>query len=446
MRYIPNTDEQRAEMLKIIGVSSVDDLFADLPASARFDRDLNLPGPLSEMELMAHLHELAGRNVDACTTPCFLGAGVYDHFIPLAVDHLISREEFTTSYTPYQPEISQGTLQAIFEFQTMVAELTGMDVANASMYDGASAIAEAAFMASVSTKRQTILVARSVHPHCRAVLKTYASLRGLSIKEIGYGDGTLDMDDLKSNLGDGVAAVVVQSPNFFGSLEDLKAIGEAAHEAKALFVVSTDLLALSILEAPGRLGADVVVGDGQSMGSSMNFGGPHFGFFAATQKLVRKIPGRIVGQTVDRQGKRCYVLTLQAREQHIRREKASSNICTNHSLNALAATIHMSLMGREGLKEAATQSLLKAAYTRDQLTVGGAFEPRFSGPFFREFAVTAKKESPETINKRLLENGILGGYDLSKDYPELESTWLVAVTEKRTRSEIDRFASIARGK
>ena len=444
MRYIPNTDDQRSEMLRTIGAGSVDDLFSDLPASAVLDGKLDLPEPMSEMGLMKHLNELAGRNVDACSQTCFLGAGVYDHFVPLVVDHIISREEFTTSYTPYQPEISQGTLQAIFEYQSMVCSLTGMEVANASMYDGASSIAEAAFMACASTKRNVVLVARSVHPHGRAVLETYASLRGITVKEIGYSDGTLDMGDLKGNLSDEVAAVIVQSPNFFGSLEDLKALADEAHSVKALFIAVSDLLALSVLEAPGRLGADVVVGDGQSVGNAMNFGGPHFGFFATTQKLMRKMPGRIVGETLDRNGKKCYVLTLQAREQHIRREKASSNICSNHSLNALASAVHMSLMGLSGMKEAASQSLLKAAYGKERLIETGSFRSAFEGPFFREFVVFSD-EAPRSINDRLLSEGMIGGYDLSNDYPELENAWLVAVTEKRTKDEIDRFVSVARG-
>lgn len=445
MRYIPNTDAQRAEMLSVIGASSVEDLFADLPKSAKLDRLLDLPEPMSEMELLKHLKALAGLNVDACSAPCFLGAGIYDHFIPVAIDHMISRSEFTTSYTPYQPEISQGTLQAIFEYQTMVCELTGMEVANASMYDGASSVAEAVYMACASTKKDLVLVARSMNPQSRAVLETYASLRGITLKEIGHSNGTLNIDDLRANLSDRVGAVVVQSPNFFGSLEDLKAISKMVHDAKALFIVASDLLALSIIEAPGRLGADVVIGDGQSLGNAMSFGGPHFGFFATTQKLMRKMPGRIVGETLDRNGKKCYVLTLQAREQHIRREKASSNICSNQSLCALAGAIYLSLMGKEGLKEVASQSLLKAAYAKDELVKTGSFQAPFTGPFFREFVVTSK-ENPDSINARLMDNGIIGGYDLRADYPELENGWLVAVTEKRTKTEIDSFVAISGGK
>ncbi len=445
MRYIPNTEAQISDMLAAIGASSVDDLFSDLPPSARLGRLLDLPAPMSEIELLKHLQELSSKNLNACSTPCFLGAGVYDHFIPVVIDHLISRGEFTTSYTPYQPEISQGTLQAIFEYQTMICELTGMEVANASMYDGATSVAEAAFMACASVKRDVVLVARSVNPQNREVLETYATLRGISIREIGYSDGAVDMGDLKANLTDRVAAVIVQSPNFFGSLEDMRTIAQMTHDAKALFIAVSDLIALSILEAPGKLGADVVVGDGQSAGNSMSFGGPHFGFFATSQKLMRKMPGRIVGETLDRNGKKCYVLTLQAREQHIRREKASSNICSNHSLCALAGVIYLSLMGREGLKEVANQCLLKAAYTRDRLIKTGSFDAAFNGPFFREFVVISK-EAPETVNSRLLDRGILGGYDLSSDYPEMKNGWLVAVTEKRTRSEIDDFVSVAGGK
>lgn len=444
MRYIPNTDEQRVEMLKTIGVSSIEDLFADLPESSRLDRELEIPAPVNELELMTSLKKMSRQNVTAEDCPCFLGAGVYDHFVPLVIDHLISREEFTTSYTPYQPEISQGTLQAIFEYQTMVCELTGMDVSNASIYDGATSMAEAAMMAASSTKRNSILVARAVNPQSRSVLKTYASVRDIEIREVGNSKGVMDNEELKGLLNDSVAAVIVQSPNFFGNLEDLRAIGDIAHANKSLFIVSTDLMALSLLEAPGKMGADVVVGDGQSLGNPMNLGGPHFGFFAATKKLMRKIPGRIVGQTLDRDGKRAYVLTLQAREQHIRREKATSNICSNQNLCLLVSTIYLSLMGREGLKEVALQSMSKAVFTKEALLKTGKFSSVFDGPFYREFVVKSK-ESPSSLNEKLLEHGFIGGYDLSEEYPELDGCWLVAVTEKRSRQEIDDFVRIAGG-
>ncbi|WP_024821639.1 MULTISPECIES: aminomethyl-transferring glycine dehydrogenase subunit GcvPA [Aminobacterium] len=443
-RFIPNTEEQRQEMLRTVGVSSIDSLFADIPESIRLGKNLNIPSALSELELSRQISSMAAQNANAQDYACFLGAGVYDHFIPTVVNHLAGRQEFLTSYTPYQPEVSQGTLQTIFEYQTMICELTGMDVANASMYDGATAMAEVAFMAAASTKRSEVLVARSANPESKKVLETYAPYQHIKVTEIGFKNGQLDVDDLKKHLSDNIAAVFVQTPNFFGALEDLKGIGEIVKNAGALFAVATDLMALSLLEPPVTFGADAVIGDGQPMGNAMSFGGPGFGFLAVTKKYMRKIPGRVVGQTLDRNGKTGYVLTLQAREQHIRREKATSNICSNHNLNIVMATIYMSLMGKKGLREVAEACLQKAAYTRDLLIEDKKFKPLFDAPFFREFAVICP-ETPEALNKRLFEQGFIGGYSLSREYPELENSWLVAVTEKRTRDEIDRFARIARG-
>lgn len=443
-RYIPNTEEQQKDMLHRVGVSSIQELFADIPESIQLKEDLNIPSALSELELGRHIRSMAASNASADKYAYFLGAGIYDHFIPTVVNHLVSRQEFLTSYTPYQPEVSQGTLQTIFEYQTMICELTGMDVSNASMYDGASAMAEAAFMAGASTKRSEVLVARSVHPESRKVLKSYAPYQHLTVKEVGFKNGSIDMEDLNKQISSNTAAVIVQSPNFFGVLENLAAIGEAAKNAGAVFIVATDLMALALLEPPEVYGADVVIGDGQPIGNAMNFGGPGFGFFAVTKKYMRKMPGRIVGQTLDRKGNTAYVLTLQAREQHIRREKATSNICSNHNLNIVMAAIYMSLMGKEGLCEVANACLQKAAYTKKLLTENGTFKSAFDAPFFREFVVTPE-EAPVSINKRLYKEGIIGGYDLSKDYPELKNSWLVAVTEKRTKEEIHRFAKIARG-
>ena len=436
-RYIPNTEEQRQAMLNTIGVGSLEELFRDIPPELEFAGDLRVPEALSEPELLAHLQSLSGRNATAENHVCFLGAGIYDHFIPLVIDHLVSRQEFTTSYTPYQPEISQGTLQAIFEYQTMVCELTGMDISNASMYDGASALAEAALIACAAAKREEVLVARSVHPHAREVLATYAAARGVSVREIPFGpDGRVDLKELEARISDRTGAVVIQNPNFFGVLETLGALGDRAHGAKALFVVSTDLLPLALLEPPGAFGADVVVGEGQSLGQPMNFGGPSFGFFATTKALMRKMPGRVVGQTLDRQGRKGYVLTLQAREQHIRREKATSNICSNQNLCILRATIHLSLLGPQGLRDVAAACFQKATYARDRLVASGAFVPLFDAPFFREFALRTPKPVAQ-LNARLLRDGILGGLDLGRTYPELAGGWLVAVTEKRSRREID---------
>jgi glycine dehydrogenase subunit 1 len=373
----------------------------------------------------------------------FLGAGIYDHFVPSVVDAVASRGEFYTAYTPYQPEISQGTLTAIFEYQSMICELTGMYVTNASMYDGASALAEAAFMSCGVTKRDKVLVAKTVHPEYREVTRTYTRFRDVEVEEIGHAKGNVDLEDLAAKLDDSVAAVLVQSPNFLGVIEDVKQLAEMAHEKGAMLVVSADPISLALLEPPGKLGADIVTGEGQALGNPTSFGGPHFGFMAATKKLLRKMPGRIVGQTEDLEGRRGYVLTLQAREQHIRREKATSNICTNQALCALMGAVYMSSLGREGIKEVARLCYDKAHYTAERLLERG-FQRVFDGPFFKEFTLRAP-EGVEAVNSRLLKEGYLGGYDLSKDYPEIENGWLVAVTERRTRQEIDRFTELAGG-
>ena len=443
VRFIPNTGEQRAEMLNALGISSEEELFSDIPTSLLLQKPLDLPPAQSEMEVLARLRALAGRNAHAGEKVCFLGAGVYDHFIPSVVGHMALRQEFYTSYTPYQPELSQGTLQAIFEYQTMICELTGMDVSNASMYDGSSAMAEAAFMAGAMAKKHEILVSRAVHPETRRVLAAYLPLQGLRLVEFGLKDGISDVDDLKAKIGDDTAAVLVQNPNFLGCLENLAGIGDLAKSRKALFVVSANPVALSILEPPSSFGADIVLGEGQALGNPMNFGGPGFGFFAVTEKYMRKIPGRVVGKTADRDGKPCYVLTLQAREQHIRREKATSNICSNQNLCVLMANVYMSLMGKNGLREVAEQSMQKARFARETLLSSGLFRPLCDAPFFNEFSLVSTKPV-EKLNRALLEKGFIGGYDLSADYPEYPAGWLVAVTEKRTREEIERFADCAR--
>lgn len=441
--YIPNTDAQQKEMLKAIGCSSIDELFSDIPQEVRLEKPLNLPEPMAEIELVRHMENLASKNSHGGQYACFLGAGVYDHYIPAVVEHIISRSEFYTAYTPYQPEISQGTLQAIYEYQTMICELTGMEVANASMYDGATALAEAALMACQATRRDRILIAQSVNPEYREVLRTYVRYQEKEIVELNFdSSGTVDLNRLEEAITDDTAAVIVQSPNFFGIIENLKAIGELAHNNKALFIVCTDPISLGLLQPPGKLGADIVVGEGQSLGNSMSFGGPYLGFFAATAKLMRRMPGRVVGETVDREGKRGFVLTLQTREQHIRREKATSNICTNQALNALAATVYLSLLGKRGIREVALQCLHKARYLYDKLLDTGYFTPVFSGPFFKEFAV--KSTVPVSLlNERLLKSGIIGGYDLEKAYPDLKNGWLLAVTEKRTREEMDKLVKEA---
>lgn len=440
--YISNTKEQQKIMLLDIGVDSIQELFAGIPEKVRLNRELSLPPALSEMELQAYMRALSGRNANLDEYICFLGAGVYDHFIPSIVGNITARQEFYTAYTPYQPEISQGTLQAIFEFQTLICELTGMDLANASMYDGATAMAEAVAMACQQTGRNEVLIANTVHPESREVLRTYAKFKGITVKEIDYDNGRIDENSIESQLTDETAAVIVQNPNFFGIIEDVGKAAERAHKNKALLIVSADPISLALLKSPAESNADIVVGDGQSLGNPMNFGGPGLGFMATSKQLMRKLPGRVVGETTDSEGKRAFVLTLQTREQHIRRDKATSNICSNQALNALAATIYMTVLGKQGLKDVATLCLNKAHYLNGQLIKSGKFEPVFSAPFFKEFVV--KSTCPtEDLNDKLLTNKMIGGYSLERNYPELEKGWLLAVTEKRTRQEIDRFAEKA---
>jgi len=435
-RYIGNTNEDREQMLKEIGYPDIDSLFKAVPDSVHLKGKLNIPEALSEMELVKNIKALSNKNLNTDDYACFLGAGAYDHYIPAAIDQLISRQEFYTAYTPYQPEISQGTLQAIFEYQTMICELTGLPVANASMYDGATAMTEAAIMSCEATKRSEILISNTVHPESRQVLNTYAQFRNMTVIEIAYKDGQTDIDDIKSKLNKNTAAVIIQSPNFFGIIEDIKVIAELAHENKSLLAVSADPVSLAILKSPGELGADIAVGEGQPLGNPLNFGGPYLGFMAVSEKLMRKMPGRIVGQTSDSEGNRGFVLTLQTREQHIRREKATSNICSNQALNALQATMYLTFMGKEGLKKVAELCINKSHYAYNELIKTGKFSPVFSTPFFKEFVL--KSEAPvNVLNDKLLSNKIIGGYDIEKNYPELNNGWLVAVTEKRTKQEID---------
>lgn len=434
-RYLPMTEEDRAEMLGTIGVDTVEDLFHEIPSLVRFQGEMNLPAPMAESTLVRHMRYLAGKNVSTDTHASFLGAGVYDHHIPSVVGHVISRSEFYTAYTPYQPEISQGELQAIFEFQTMIAELTGMDVANSSMYDGSTALAEAANLAAGVTKRKRILISRTVHPEAREILATSSHGLGLEIVEIPYTDGVTDISALADLLSPDTAAVIVQSPNFFGHLEDLSVIEKLAHQDKGLFVVSSNPNSLGMLKPPGKYGADIVVGDAQPLGISASFGGPHCGYFAASKALMRRIPGRIVGETVDEDGNRGFVLTLQAREQHIRRDKATSNICSNQALNALAASVYMSAMGKEGMQEVARQNFHKAHYARKMLSKVDGVEVVFTTPFYNEFVIRISKPIKE-LNHQLLSYGIIGGYDLGVSYPELADHMLIAVTEERTKEDI----------
>ncbi|MFY0543291.1 aminomethyl-transferring glycine dehydrogenase subunit GcvPA [Brevibacillus sp. H7] len=438
-RYLPTTDQDKREMLDALGIQHVDELFADIPAEVRFQGQLAISEALSEPELVAYMQGLAKKNVNFSTHVNFLGAGVYQHYIPSVVNHMLLRGEFFTAYTPYQPEISQGELQAIFEFQTMVCELTGMEVANSSMYDGATALAEAAMMAAGHTGKKRVIASRTVHPQSRSVLKTYAYGQNVEIREVGCdSEGVTDLAALEALLDEDTGAVVVQYPNFLGNVEDLAAIEHLVHSKGALLIVSSNPLALGVLEAPGKLGADIVVGDMQPFGIPASFGGPHCGYFATSSKLMRKMPGRIVGQTKDENGKRGFVLTLQAREQHIRREKATSNICSNQALLALAASIALTALGKQGVQEMAMMNLQKAHYAKQALKAKG-LEVVFTSPFFNEFVVKLSKPIAD-VNKRLLERGIIGGYDLGIDYPEWAGHMLIAVTELRTKEEIDTLA------
>jgi glycine dehydrogenase subunit 1 len=436
-RYLPMTEEDKGAMLKTIGVSSVDDLFSDIPEKVRFKGDYSIKPAKSETDLMKELFKMASKNADLKRNVCFLGAGVYDHYMPVIVDHVISRSEFYTAYTPYQPEISQGELQAIFEFQTMICELTGMDVANSSMYDGGTALAEAAMLSAGHTKRKKVIVSSAVHPESREVLKTYAKGQYLDVIEVPVKDGITDIEALKGLATEEIAAVIVQYPNFFGRIEPLKELEEIVHANKSLFVVSSNPLSLGVLTPPGKYGADIVIGDAQPFGIPTAFGGPHCGYFAVTNKLMRKVPGRLVGQTKDEQGRRGFVLTLQAREQHIRRDKATSNICSNQALNALAASVAMTAIGKKGVREMAGANLQKAHYAKNACKEIG-IEVVYDGYSFNEFVVKLNKPVKE-INQMLLQKGIIGGYDLGRDYPELSNHMLIAVTEQRSREEIDTF-------
>ncbi|GFN22343.1 aminomethyl-transferring glycine dehydrogenase subunit GcvPA [Thermanaeromonas sp. C210] len=442
MGYIPTTPAEREEMLKACGVTRVEELFEDIPEEVKLKGDLDLPAPLAEPDLLRHLKELAGKNRTDLIS--FLGAGAYEHYIPSVVSHLLSRSEFYTAYTPYQPEVSQGTLQAIFEFQSLVCALTGLDVANASHYDGATATAEAALVACGATRRQKILFSRGLNPQYRAVLRTYTRGQGIDLVEIPWEDGRTSLEELAKMADRDVAGVILQQPNFVGQLEPMAEAAELAHKVGALFIAVVNPISLGLLAPPGEYDADLAVGEGQSLGNPLNFGGPYLGFMAAKEKLVRRLPGRIVGQTVDVDGRRAFVLTLQAREQHIRREKATSNICSNEALCALAATIYLSCLGKEGLKEVARQCLLKAHYTYNELLKIEGLKPVFSGPFFHEFALRARK-APSEVAARLREAGIAGGLDLAPFYPELEGAMLFCVTEVRTQSEIERLIDAMRG-
>jgi glycine dehydrogenase subunit 1 len=462
MPYLYNTPEDQAAMLEAIGAKSIEDLFAMVPADMRLQRSLNIPPAVSEIELTQHMTALAAKNEHANSKVCFLGGGSYDHFIPAAVDELAGRGEFYTSYTPYQAEVSQGNLQVVFEYQSLITRLTGLDVANASLYDGGSAAAEAVLMAVSSTKRYgKVVTAASVHPEYRETIATYLKNLGVELVTIGTPDGVLKPQELAAAVDDQTACIVVQQPNFFGCIEDAASLATIAHDAGALVVAAFDPISLGLLKRPGDWGADIAVAEGHTFGTPMQYGGPYLGIMACRENLVRRMPGRIAGETVDRRGKRCFVLTLQTREQHIRREKATSNVCTNQGLFALRATIYLSLLGPQGLNETANLCLQKSRYAIDQLCASGAtgsasassaassskpsnngrFELAFTAPTFKEFAIRDKENRIDELIASALDAGLLAGVPLGQWYPELKDCLLIAVTEKRTKQEIDYLVS-----
>jgi glycine dehydrogenase subunit 1 len=442
MPYLYNTEEDRREMLSAIGAESVDELFDSIPAECRLGRPLEIPPALSELELTQHMSELAGRNGHAGDMVCFLGGGSYDHFVPAVVDTIASRGEFYTSYTPYQAEVSQGNLQVMFEYQSLIARLTGMDISNASVYDGGSAAAEAVLMALSCTKRHgKVVVAGSVHPEYRQIIATYLQNLDTELVTVDALGGVVSPEKLAAAIDDQTACVLIQQPNFFGCLEDAAGICRAAHEKGALAVVSVDPLSLGVLKRPGDYGADIVVAEGHALGTPMSYGGPYLGVMACKSELVRRMPGRIAGETVDRRGRRCFVLTLQTREQHIRREKATSNICTNQGLFALRAAVYLALMGPQGMRELGELCLKKSRYAAEQLTRDGRLSLAFSHPTFKEFVVRDRQGDVPELIQRGLDASILAGVPLEPWYPDLADCFLVAVTEKRTRAQIDALAS-----
>ena len=438
MSYLSLTDADREAMLNAIGVDSVEALFEQIPAGVHFDRELDLEPPLPEQELVAHLEELAARNVDTGREVSFLGAGIYDHYVPALVDTVLSRGEFLTAYTPYQAEMSQGVLQAIFEYQTAICELTGMDVSNASGYDGTTVAGDACYVAKHVTGRVKVVVTEATNPQVRQVVKTYAVGFGLEVVEVPHRDGVTDPEAVRRAAED-AACVIFQQPNFFGCLEPAPELAAAANDAEALAIAHVDPISLGVLEAPGNYGCALAIGEGQSAGNYQSYGGPHYGFLAARSEFIRRMPGRIVGETLDAAGERGYVLTLQTREQHIRREKATSNITTNQTLLALAGLVHLSWLGPEGLRETGETCLALAAYAKERLTAAGLSLAFPEQATFKEFAVRVGRPAREAIREARAQ-GIHPGYALGRDYHGLDDALLVAVTEKRTPEEIDRLA------
>ena len=439
MPYVPNTDRDREEMLREIGVGSIEELFADVPQDLRAKAELDVPGPLSEAELVRHMQRLASMNRTTDDVVSFLGGGVYDHTVPAVVRYVMSMPQFYTAYTPYQAEASQGTLQSIYEFQSLICRLTGLDVANASMYDGASAAAEACLMASAATKRRKIVLARTANPALRTVASTYLEASDMEIVEVVSPGGVTDTDALDANI-EGAAAVVVQHPNFFGLLEPMEAISAKCESAGAMLVASVDPLSLAVLKPPSDYGAAIAVGEGQSLGSPVAYGGPLLGFMATTRKHIRRLPGRIIGATTDAEGRRGFVMTLQTREQHIRRDKATSNICTNEGLVALGAAVHLSLLGKKGFRELAEQVTAKAHYAARALVAIPGVRMKFDGAFFREF-VLELPEPAHKVKQELGRAGIWPGISCGCYYQDMKNCLLVSLTERNTRDDIDSLTS-----
>lgn len=454
MPYVPNTSDDRRAMLDAVGAKDVAELLAMVPRELRLDRELDLPPAMGEMELTAHMSRLAAKNRPAAAGSCFLGGGCYDHFIPALVDFVAARSEFYTAYTPYQAEASQGSLQAFFEYQTLVTQLTGMDVSNASLYDGAGAMVEAVLMAISATRRNRVVVLDSVHPEYRQTLATYLAGIDAAIDTFatsqqtqtnsGRRRSTVTAKELSAQIDDRTACVIVQHPNFFGCFEDVQTLADAAHATGALVIAVVNPISLGLLKRPGECGVDIAVAEGQPLGIPMSFGGPGLGIIACREKFVRRMPGRLVGQTVDRRGRRCWVLTLQAREQHIRREKATSNICTNQGLMALRASVFLAAMGPQGMRQMAELCLQKAHYAQDQLAATGTVEAVFADPFFHEFVVRPKNGNPQKLLDAAQEENFFAGVPLGRWYPHLADCLLVSVTEKRTKAEIDRLAELVK--
>jgi glycine dehydrogenase subunit 1 len=440
-RYTSATDADRKAMLERIGAGSIDELFADIPGGVRLDRAIDLPTGKPEQEVYAYLRDLAARNVSAEDEICFLGAGMYDHYVPALVDALLSRSEFLTPYTPYQPEVSQGTLQVMFEYQTAISELTGLPVSNATLYEGPSAVASAGWLARLQNGRGRFLVSRALHPHSREALATTAAGYGTAVEELPLTGGVTDLDALRDAVGDDVSAVFLAQPNFLGAVEDLEALAPVARDSGALLVVEVDPMTLGVLRPPGDFDVDIAVGEGQSLGNRLDYGGPSFGFFAAQQAYMRRMPGRIAGETVDADGRRGFVLTLQTREQHIRREKATHNITTAQTLNALAGIVYLSWLGRRGIVELGELLLHRTAYARRAVAALDGVELLHEQPVVREFAVRLQAPVGRVV-ERCAAEGVNPGYPLGADYPEFEDGLLVAITEQRSRADIDRLAEV----